>query len=130
MIGYIDTNVLVRHLTGDPPAMAARATALLRAAERLDLPDLIVAEVVYVLGSFYRVPRDRIAVLARAIIAFPAIETEDPPRLLRAIELYELRGLDFADAYLAARAERAPHRVVVSFDQALDRIRTIERVEP
>lgn len=130
MIGYLDTNVLVRHLTGDPPAMAARATALLRAAERLDLPDLIVAEVVYVLESFYRVPREQVAELARAIIAFPAIETEDPPRLLRAIELYERVRLDFADAYLVACAERADHRSVVSFDRRIGRVGTIECVEP
>lgn len=130
MIGYLDTNVLIRHLTGDPPAMAARATALLRAAERLDLPDLIVAEVVYVLESFYRVPREQVAELARAIIAFPAIETEDAPRLLRAIELYERAGLDFADAYLVASAERADHRSVVSFDRRIGRVGTIERVEP
>ncbi len=85
---------------------------------------------VYVLESFYRVPREQVAVLARAIIAFPAIETEDPQRLLRAIELYERERLDFADAYLVARAERSPHRIVVSFDRRIGRVGTIERVEP
>lgn len=129
MIGYLDTNVLVRHLTGDPPEMAARATALLRSAERLDVPDLIIAEVMYVLGSFYRVPREQVADLARAIIAFPPIVTDEPQRLLRAIELFERDRLDFADAYLVACAERAPHRTVVSFDRRIGRVDTIERVE-
>ena len=27
MTAFLDTNVLIRHLTGDPPEMAARATA-------------------------------------------------------------------------------------------------------
>ncbi|MFA4930066.1 MAG: type II toxin-antitoxin system VapC family toxin [Patulibacter sp.] len=130
MIGYLDTNVLVRHLTGDPPEMAARATALLRSAMRLDVPDLIVAEVVYVLQSFYRVPRERVADLARAIVAFPAVRTDDPQRLLRAIELYERERLDFADAYLVASAEQSPHRTVVSFDRRIGRVETVERVEP
>jgi len=130
VIGYLDTNVLVRHLTGDPPEMAARATALLRSAMRLDVPDLIVAEVVYVLQSFYRVPRERVADLARAIVAFPAVRTDDPQRLLRAIELYERERLDFADAYLVASAEQSPHRTVVSFDRRIGRVETVERVEP
>ncbi|MBF6620817.1 MAG: type II toxin-antitoxin system VapC family toxin [Patulibacter sp.] len=130
MNGYLDTNVLVRHMTGDPPEMAARATALLSSAERLELPDLIVAEVVYVLESFYRVPREQVAELARAVIAFPPIETESPQRLLRTIELYERERLDFADAYLVACAEQSPHRTVVSFDRRIGRVGTIERVEP
>src|SRR5205807_1713405 len=46
---FVDTNILVRHLTGDPPAMAARATAYLREEPELLLTDLIVAETVYVL---------------------------------------------------------------------------------
>jgi predicted nucleic-acid-binding protein len=35
--------------------MAARATAVLATAERLFLPDLVLAECVYVLESFYEV---------------------------------------------------------------------------
>ena len=48
MTAIIDTNVLVRHLTGDPPEMAARATAYLETEQELLLTDLIVAETVYV----------------------------------------------------------------------------------
>ena len=48
MTAFVDTNVLIRHLTGDPPGQAARATRLLSRAGQLLLPDLIVAEVVYV----------------------------------------------------------------------------------
>ena len=49
MTAFLDTNVLVRHLTGDPPDLAQRATEFLAEAEELLVPDLIVAEVVYVL---------------------------------------------------------------------------------
>lgn len=61
MTAFIDTNVLVRHLTGDPPAQAAKATAYLRLADELLLPDLILAEVAYVLESFYEAPRRQVA---------------------------------------------------------------------
>ena len=90
MSAFVDTNVLIRHLTGDPPGQAAQATRLLSRAGQLLLPDLIVAEVVYVLESVYRVPRPRVAELARAIVAFGAIEVVDEPALLRALEVYEL----------------------------------------
>ena len=130
MTAFVDTNVLVRHLTGDPPEQAARATRLLAEAEQLLLADLIVAEVVYVLESFYEVPRPRVAELVRAIIAFPAIGVADESLLLRALEVYEVHRLDFADAYLVAQAEAAGVDAVVSFDKAIERVTTVRRVEP
>jgi predicted nucleic-acid-binding protein len=127
---FVDTNVLVRHLTGDPPEQAARATRLLAEAEQLLLADLIVAEVVYVLESFYEVPRPRVTELVRAIIAFPAIGVADESLLLRALEVYEVHRLDFADADLVAQAEAAGVDAVVSFDKAIERVTTVRRVEP
>lgn len=127
---FLDTNVLIRHLTGDPPDMAARATAALAASERLLLADLVLAECVYVLESFYEVERERVAELMRAAIALPSIAVLDAPLLLRALEVYEVDRLDFAEAYLIANAEATGVGAVMSFDRAIDRVRTVERVEP
>lgn len=130
MSAFLDTNVLIRHLTGDPPAQARRAARFLERADELLVPDLIVAEVVYVLESFYEVERQRIAELVRAIIGFPAVVVVDEPLLLRALELYEVERLDFADAYLVASAEASGVTAIASFDRAIDRITTVRRVEP
>ena len=130
MTAFVDTNVLIRHLTGDPPAQARLATRYLDRAEQLLLPDLILAEVTYVLESFYEVARIEVAEALRAILAFRAIRVVDAPLLHRAVELYELHGLDFADAYLGASAERTGIGVVASFDRGIDRIGTVRREEP
>jgi predicted nucleic acid-binding protein len=117
-IAFVDTNIIIRHLTGDPPDMARRATRFLAAAgaHELRLADLVLAEVVYVLESFYKLPRAQVAGYARAVVAFPAIRVDDPAMLLRTIEVYETDRLDFADAYLVAAAERSGVGVVASFD--------------
>lgn len=130
MSAFVDTNVLIRHLTGDPPEQARRATAFLAAADELLVPDLVVAEVVFVLESFYETARPRIAELVRAIVAFPAVVVVDAALLLRAVELYELERLDFVDSYLVASAERTGVGAVASFDRALDGVATVRRVEP
>lgn len=130
MSAFVDTNILVRHLTGDPTAMAQRATAYLAASSELFLADLIVAETVYVLESFYEVARDQVAKAIRSLIAFDPIVCVDPALLLRAMELYEVHRIDFAEAYLVACAESTGIGIVASFDRAIDRVATIERIEP
>jgi predicted nucleic acid-binding protein len=127
---FVDTNVLVRHLTGVPPVQAARATRYLRRAETLLLPDLILAEVAYVLESYYEVARGQVAEALRAILAFRAIRVVDAELLHRAVEVYEVHRLDFADAYLVACAERTGVSAIASFDRSIDRVGTIRREEP
>lgn len=130
MSAFIDTIVLVRHLTGDPPEQARRASSFLARAEELLLTDLVAAEVVYVLESVYEVERERVAELLRAILAFRAIVVLDPSLLLRALEIYEVDRLDFADAYLVANAEASGVEAVASFDRAMDRVASVRRIEP
>ena len=120
---------MIRHLTGDPPELAARATAALAAADELLLTDLVVAGCVYVLESFYEVDRERVAELMRAAIALPSINTVDGATLLRALEVYEIQRLDFAEAYLVAQAEATGVGRVMSFDRSIDRVGTVKRQE-
>jgi predicted nucleic acid-binding protein len=130
LTAFVDTNVLVRHLTGDPPAQAAQATRYLQQADELLLPDLTVADVAYVLESFYETPRTQVAETLRAVLAFPAIRVVDVELLLRTVEVYDGHRLDFAAAYLVASAERTGVGEVVSFDRAIGRVGTVRRVEP
>lgn len=130
MSAFVDTNVLVRHLTGDPPAMAARATAYLGTEQELLLTDLVVAETVYVLESFYEVPRDQIAWAIRSLVLFDSIVCVDPALLLRAVEVYETDRIDFAEAYLVACAESTGVGSIASFDRSIDRVNTVQRIEP
>ena len=130
MTAFVDTNILVRHLVGDPPAMAKRATAFLASQPELYLADLIVAETVYVLESFYKAPRDQVATAMRSLIAMRSMITVDSALLLRAIEVYEVDRLDFAEAYLVACAETAGVDTIASFDEAIYRVTTVTRIEP
>ena len=130
MTAFIDANVLVRHLTGEPPAQAARATRYLATADELLLPDLVVAQVADVLESFYETPRTQVAETLRAIVGFPSMRVVDAELLLRAVEVYDVQRLDFADAYLVASAERSGLGQIASFDRGIDRVGTVTRVEP
>lgn len=110
--------------------MAARATAVLAGEGPLLLADLVLAECVYLLESFYEVGRARVAELMRAAIALPSIETVGTSVLMRALEVYELDRLDFAEAYLVAQAEATGIGEIVSFDRSIDRVASVTRREP
>ncbi len=110
--------------------MAARATSYLRSGTQLFVTDLVVAETVNVLESFYEAPRGQVAEAVRSLLAMPSVASIDVALLLRAIEVYEVDRLDFTEAYLVACAESTGVNRVASFDRSIDRVPTVERVEP
>lgn len=130
MTAFVDTNVMIRHLTGDPPELASRATTFLAEADELLLPDVIVAEIVYVLESFYEVAKAEVARLVRSIIGFAPVQVMNQPLLLRSLEVYETHRIDYAEAYLVASAEASGVADIASFDQSIDRVPTVHRLEP
>lgn len=105
--GYVDANVILRFLTGDPPPMAERAALLFQAVEQGELQlmvdPIVLAEVVWVLQSFYRYRPAEIAPIMREFLLQDGIEAEEKDILLQALSLYEFRNVDFADALVAAR---------------------------
>ena len=110
--------------------MAERATAYLANESELLLTDLVVAETVYVLESFYEAPREQVAEAMRSLVGLSSVITVDPALLLRALEIYETDGIDFTASYLVACAESTGVNRVASFDRSIDRVGTVERLEP
>lgn len=115
----LDANVVVRHVTGQPPAMAARATAaLIEAAPRsLVLADLTVAEIVYVLQGPYARPRDEVARAVEATLSLVSVAVDNEALLRRALEHYGQRNMDWPDAYLVALVELRRLDGLLSFDR-------------
>jgi predicted nucleic-acid-binding protein len=107
---WVDANVLVRFLTGEPEPMAEKAAQLVLRAERgevlLVLSTLVLAEVVWVLKSFYRHSYEEIARVVVPLLSADGVEVEDRELLIRAIELTRDKNVDFSDAVLALQAVR------------------------
>lgn len=82
------------------------------------------------LESFYEVERVQIAEMMRAALALRSIPVVDEAMLLRALEVYEVERLDFAEAYLVATAEATGVGAVMSFDRTIGRVGTVSRIEP
>jgi predicted nucleic acid-binding protein len=124
------TNVIVRHLTQDPPDLGQAATRYLAKAEALVLTDVVAAETVYVLQSYYRAPREQVAGALRALLAMRSVEADSERVLLRAADLFEHEAMDFADAHLVACAESRGIDRIASFDKGIGKAKTVERIDP
>jgi predicted nucleic acid-binding protein len=114
----LDTNILVRFLTEDPPAMAEIADQILRASEerqiRLVLAPLTFAEVVFVLESRYEWGRAEIADGLTALCSAATLLLLEREVIERTLVLYrDLPAVHFADAYTAALAAERGHGAVV-----------------
>jgi predicted nucleic acid-binding protein len=129
---WVDTNVLLRFLTGDPPDQAERARRLVARAENgevtLRLTILVVAEMVWVLGSFYKYPRERVAEVLLQLVIADGIEVDDHDRVVGALAHMAAHNVDFADAYLA-EIVRSENGTVMSFDRDFRRL-GVTWVEP
>jgi len=130
----LDTNVIIRHLTGEPIDQGQAASRFLADSASLVLTDVVAAETVYVLQSVYKTPRPVIATALRALVAMRTVTAERPQIIRRSIDLFELQGMDFTDAYLVAFAEVHGVPRVASFDRGIDKAAgtasAIERLDP
>ena len=99
----IDTNVLVRYLTGDEPEQAARAKAAIESGN-VFVSTTVLLESEWVLRSVYGFAGGEVAVALRAFSGLPGVSVENPALLSEALDLAE-KGMDFADAlHLGAAA--------------------------
>ena len=130
----IDANVILRYLTKDPKKMAEAALRTFDDAKNgkisLLLTPLTVAEVVWVLESFYDYPKTEIAGTMSQFLFCDGLEVEGLDLLMEALTLYQGKNLDFADAFLAAIALRRGPQAIYSFDQLFNRVPGISRLEP
>jgi predicted nucleic acid-binding protein len=129
----LDTNVLVRFLTGDPPKMAAKTRRLFERADAgeisLVLLPVILAETIYTLESFYEMERTAVAGKLVALLGCRGIEAIEGHRVLNALARCRDSKAHFSDAYLAASAAELKHPIA-SFDRDFDKFRDVTRIEP
>ena len=101
MLG-IDTNLVVRYLTGDHPRQSPRARALID-GEPVFASVTVMLEVEWVLRSTYGYPPAQVARALRAFAGLPTVTVEDGAMLAAALDLVE-QNMDFSDALHLTRS--------------------------
>jgi predicted nucleic acid-binding protein len=113
----IDTNVVVRYLTGDHPVQSARARTLVDGTD-VWVSLTVVLETVWVLRSVYETSAPRCIAALRGFGGLPRVTIENPAAVARALAWAE-GGMEIEDALHLAQASGCEG--FMSFDRALVR---------
>jgi len=117
---YLDTNILVRVITGDDQALATQAVATIEggAQNEFSIIDAVFVELCFILEFHaYRMQRSDIADAVETLIATPQITVSDTAK--QTFKLYrEHPKLDYADCLLFALGGK---HGVVTFDKGLQK---------
>ena len=92
----VDTNVLVRLLTGDDAEQTQRAAALFR-REAIYIPKTVLLETEWVLRRLYRLESRAVTSAIRKVSGLANVEIEHPLAVTQALQWCD-GGMDFADA--------------------------------
>ena len=127
----IDTNLLVRYLINDDQKKAEAVDNLLdRAAKgevRIIVPSVVIAELVWVLESFYQLKAGAILELVEAIINTSGLDVTDKSTIISALRLYKSKNIDFIDAWIIEFAKERGVKTIYTFDKR--HFRDIEGIE-
>lgn len=133
---YIDTDVIVRLVTGDDPVKQAAAARLFQDVEdgRLTVaaPVTVIADAVFVLCSrrLYNLPRQQASAALARLVRIPGFRVDRRRTLLIALDLFGASTVDFGDCMVVAAMRHAGSSRLYSYDADFDRFRQIERREP
>jgi len=113
----IDTNLIVRYLTGDHPRQSAQARALIE-RQPVFVGTTVLLETEWVLRGVYGYAAGQLAGALRAFAGLPNVTVEDAGLAAQALDWAEA-GMDFADALHIAKARDCD--AFVTFDKRLKR---------
>jgi len=134
MARFLDTNILIRYLTGDDPVKAVLALALLDrvadGAEQVVTTPLVIFETIFLLQRTYKIAKADIREKIAAILTLQGVRLAERALCLVALDYYVEQNISYADAYNAAWMQDEGIAEVYSWDREFDRVAGLTRIEP
>jgi predicted nucleic-acid-binding protein len=117
----LDTNVLVRYIMQDDPKQSPKASRLIEGLTPQEpgfVPLVSVIELVWVLGSAYRLGRQQVATALELLLRSKELVLDRPDQVLQAQRRYKVGNADFADCVIERLAHEAGCTATMTFDAA------------
>jgi len=116
----LDANIIIRLLMRDNEEHYKIAETFFMALEvgqkYAILLDIIIAEIVYVLKSYYKQDKKYIVDRLELLLQYENLEVSNRAVIIEALNVYANKNIDFADAMLCAKKNLEGYEVM-SFDK-------------
>jgi predicted nucleic acid-binding protein len=131
---FVDTNIFLRYLTADDQAKYCKCKELFERTvagkETLVTSDMVMAEVIWTLLSYYKLPKEEVIEKVSKILNTPNIVVENHKVFSEALLLYSLKNIDFIDAYNSVYMKHNRMEEIYSYDKDFDGLEFLNRIEP
>lgn len=126
----VDANIIIRFLVSDKEEKTKRIKRLFEEEkEKLILTDVTVAEIVWVLNSYYKQSKEEIVEEILSLLEVSNV-VSNKSLLTQALSYFREYTIDYIDAYLIAYAKENSLPGIVSYDKSIGKVKEIKRFEP
>ena len=130
----IDANIVLRFILADHAQQSPRCRKLFERVvndqEQIRLPEAALSDVVWTLGSFYKMPKTQIRQFVLDVLALDGVRMARKPVVRDALDLFAVKNIDFTDALVISEMQHDGETEVYSFDRDFDKMAEIKRLEP
>ena len=127
MIALLDTNVLIRFLTHDKDTKYKKLYNFFESLEhgemRVELKLIVLFQVIFVLQSFYRVPKEQIIAGLTDLLKYKGVTIKEKKIVQRAMELWSEEKVEIVDCYLIANLEKDSQNILYSYNRDFDKFK-------
>ena len=131
---FIDTNIFIRFLVNDIPQKADACEKIFKNAvakkETLFTTEMVIAEIVWVLESYYELSQQEVQEKVEKILNTPNLICPHKDLILNALTIYGEKNIDYIDAYNALILKNKGITELYSYDKHYDRMDWLTRLEP
>ena len=126
MIALPDTNAILRYLLNDVPDQYEISRELFEnirtGTTRALILESVMVECVYVLGKYYKIPRNEIAEKLIGLLHYRGIVNKDAEDLINGLVMFAKQNIDIVDCLLSVKSRKENH-TLFSFNESLKRIK-------
>ncbi len=131
---FVDTNIFLRYLTADDPIKYEKCRELFKRAVNgkvsLLTSEMVVAELMWTLQSFYKVPKNEVIEKISVVVSTPNLIIPNSGIIAEALVIYSRKNIDYIDAYNSVFMKHYSTSDIYSYDSDFDAIGGIKRIEP
>ena len=131
---FVDTNVFLRYLTKDDLTKYERCMEVFKRALHgeviLTTSAMVIAELVWTLLTYYKVPKSEIVQKVSIIVNTEFLSIPGKEIIADALVLYGRKSIDYIDAYNAIFMRQQSVSKIYTYDSDFEAIEGLQKEEP